>query len=431
MNMRAYKLPYWLGLLACLQVGVHGAVNPSLPRPAGNFYVGRADFDWIDSRPEPLSQTSGARRELLVSLWYPAERGQYSGGEAPYYPGAHVIDQSSEGKSLSDSYGKAWPFIVSGELQTRAIENAPILRAVTRYPVLVFSHGYGASGFEYTALLENLASNGFIVAAVEHTFESAPVLLAGNKVAGMSPLSTAHYAPPGAGISYPQALGKVFAWELDRGNVWADDIRFVLDQLTILNQQQNGSFANRLDLKRIGALGHSLGGRFTIRACQLDQRIRACASLDGSSLRGQYLPYPGAEPPMQPLLFVNEHGTGPAMPPPSDEQLKEMHETREQFDEVTREAKTASDRQLQSCRDKCYLIEVPEAGMTHMSYSDIPILSSYESQPKEEHAVQCLTGLNKIVVSFFNRTLGSHSTSAADVSANDLPSITVTTYGPQ
>ena len=69
--------------------------------------------------------------------------------------------------------------------------------------------------------------------------------------------------------------------------------------------------------------------------------------------------------------------------------------------------------------------------MTHMSYSDIPILSSYESQSKEEHAVRCLTDLNKIVVSFFNRTLGSHPTSAADISANELPSITVTTYGQQ
>jgi dienelactone hydrolase len=297
--------------------------------------------------------------------------------------------------------------------------------------VLVFSHGYGASGFEYTALLENLASNGFIVAAVEHTFESAPVLLAGNKVAGMSPLSTAHYAPPGVGVSYPQALAKVFAWELERGDVWADDIHFVLNQLTILNQQQNGSFASRLDLNRIGALGHSLGGRFTIRACQLDQRIRACASLDGSSLRGQYLPYPGAEPPMQPLLFVNEHGTGPAMPPPSDEQLKEMHATREQFDDVTREAKTASDRQLQNCRNKCYLVEVREAGMSHMSYSDIPTLSIYDDQSKEEQAVQCLTDLDNFVVSFFNRTLPSHSTSAAAMPANDLPSITITTYGQQ
>lgn len=429
MNMRAYNFSCSLGLLACFHLALKGAVNPSLPQPAGNFRVGRSDFDWVDSQPEPLSPAPGTRRELLVSLWYPAEPGQYSAAEAPYYPGADVINKSSEGKSLADSYGKAWPFIVSGELKTHAIENAPISRAVPRYPVLVFSHGYGTSGFEYAALLENLASHGFIVAAVEHTFESAPILLAGNKVAGMSSLSTAHYAPPGAGVSYPQALAKVFAWERDRGNVWADDIRFVLDRLIILNKQQNGSFANRLDLNRIGALGHSLGGRFIIRACQLDQRIRACASFDGSSLRGQYLPYPGAAPPTQPLLFVNEHGAGPGMPPLSDKQLKEMHATREQFDEITRETKTMSDRQLQSCRNTCYLVEVDEAGMTHMSYSDIPILSIYDSQSKEEQAVQCLTDLNNIVVSFFNRMLRSQSTSAAEIPTSDLPSITVTTYG--
>jgi dienelactone hydrolase len=300
---------------------------------------------------------------------------------------------------------------------------------MARYPVLVFSHGYGTSGFEYTALVESLASHGFVVAVVEHTFESAPILLSGNKVAGMSSLSTAHYAPPGVGISYPQALASVFAWELDRGNVWAADIRFVLDRLTALDQQQDGAFANRFDLKRIGALGHSLGGRFTVRTCQLDQRIRACASLDGSSLRGQYLPYPGAAPPTQPLLFVNEHGTGSPLPAPSGEQLKEMHATREQYNKVTQEAKASSDRQLRSCGNKCYLVEISEAGMTHMSYSDIPLLSAYDSQSKQQQALQCLTDLNGVILSFFGRMLDSYSTSSPDVAGSGAPSLSVTTYG--
>jgi dienelactone hydrolase len=155
----------------------------------------------------------------------------------------------------------------------------------------------------------------------------------------MSPLSTSHYAPPGPGISYEQALSNVFAWERERGDVWAQDIRFVLDRLADLDHEQSGRFFDRFDFERIGAFGHSIGGRFTIRACQLDRRIRACASLDGSSLRGQYLPYPGAQPPGQPLLLLSEHGTGPPLPPPSDQQLKKMHETREEFEQATQRAK--------------------------------------------------------------------------------------------
>jgi hypothetical protein len=403
-----------------------------LPHPSGHFSIGRADFDWVDeSRPEPLSTLPGAHRELLVSLWYPAEPNQHSAPDALYYPGAPIINEAPEGKALRESYGNTWPFILNQELQADAIENAPLAQTIRRYPVLAFSHGYGVSGFEYTALVEDLVSYGFIVAVIEHTFESAPVLLSANKVAGMSPLSTAHYAPPAAGMSYEQALSNVFAWERARGDVWAADIRFVLDRLAILNHESGGPFFDRLDAERIGAFGHSIGGRLTIRACQLDQRIRACASLDGSSLEGQYLRYPSAQAPSQPLLFLSEHGTGPPLPPPSDQQLKEMHETRDEFEQATQRAKPASDLQLQSCRNKCYLLDVTETGMNHMSYSDVPLLSAFDDKAKEQEAIKCLKDLSSIVISFFNRTLESNPEPATDFLTNQYPAITVKTYGPQ
>ena len=189
--------------LACSQRSTNTAVSPALPRPSGQFSIGREDFDWVDeSRPEPLSTLPGAHRELLVSLWYPTKANQPSGAHAPYYEGASIINKSPESKTLRDSYGKAWPFILNGALQTHALENAPLAQTARGRPVLVFSHGYGVSGSEYTALTEHLVSHGFIVAVIVHTFESAPVLLSENRVAGMSPLSTSHYAPPEPGTSY-------------------------------------------------------------------------------------------------------------------------------------------------------------------------------------------------------------------------------------
>jgi Platelet-activating factor acetylhydrolase, isoform II len=340
--------------LVCSQRLATAAASPTLPHPTGEFSIGHTDFDWTDeSRPEPLSTIPGAHRELVVSLWYPGEPNARPGADTPYLRGASIIDRSPDSKGLRDNYGNAWPFIVNGKVSTHATESAPLSQIPRGYPLLIFSHGYGVSGFQYTALIENLVSHGFIVAAIEHTFESGPVLLSGNRVVGMSPLSTSHYAPPGPGTSYEQALSNVFAWERERGDVWAADIRFVLDRLTDLDFQQGGPFYKRFNLSRIGAFGHSIGGRFTTRACQLDQRIRVCASLDGSSLRGQYLPYAGAQPPSQPLLFLSEHGTGPPLPPPSDSQLKQMNETLEEFEHTTQRAKAASDRPLQSCQNAC------------------------------------------------------------------------------
>ena len=73
------------------------------------------------------------------------------------------------------------------------------------------------------------------------------VLLSGKRIASISPLSTSHYAPPGPGVSHEQALSNVFAWERERGDVWAEDIHFVLDRLTDLNRERGGFYSTRFD----------------------------------------------------------------------------------------------------------------------------------------------------------------------------------------
>src|SRR5438477_952062 len=49
----------------------------TLPAPTGPFAVGRAIHDWADDRAsDALAPAPGARRELLVWIWYPAAAGQ-------------------------------------------------------------------------------------------------------------------------------------------------------------------------------------------------------------------------------------------------------------------------------------------------------------------------------------------------------------------
>lgn len=55
-------------------------------------------------------------------------------------------------------------------------------------------------------------------------------------------------------------------------------------------------FHSKLDLARIGAFGHSRGGRIAARACQIDKRIKACANEDGN---WSWQPY-----------WLDEHGNG-------------------------------------------------------------------------------------------------------------------------
>jgi len=96
---------------------------PMLPRPSGLFAVGRIGFDWTDrSRSEVLSKDADAKRELMVYVWYPTEKGGKIGKPAPYLPGAAAISKLSD-RALSGADGKLWPAILSGELASNAVED--------------------------------------------------------------------------------------------------------------------------------------------------------------------------------------------------------------------------------------------------------------------------------------------------------------------
>src|SRR2546422_10939664 len=51
-----------------------------LPPPTGSYPVGQASFHRIDaSRPEPFTEDSKEKRQVLFHIWYPAE----SAGSSP------------------------------------------------------------------------------------------------------------------------------------------------------------------------------------------------------------------------------------------------------------------------------------------------------------------------------------------------------------
>ncbi|MDQ2711554.1 MAG: hypothetical protein M3Y24_04840 [Acidobacteriota bacterium] len=89
-------------------------------------------------------------RKLKVEIWYPAT--------------------IPPGKEESTIYVSAMP---SGagktfEIRGKALPDAPPLSG-TRFPLVVVSHGYPGSRTFLTNLTENLASKGYVVAAIDHT----------------------------------------------------------------------------------------------------------------------------------------------------------------------------------------------------------------------------------------------------------------------
>ena len=59
------------------------------------------------------------------------------------------------------------------------------------------------------------------------------------------------------------------------------DLCFLLDRLAVLNQADpNQVLTGRLDLRRVGTFGMSLGGNVASAVCLADSRVRACLMMD-------------------------------------------------------------------------------------------------------------------------------------------------------
>jgi predicted dienelactone hydrolase len=146
-------------------------------------------------------------RKLTLEVWYPAE---VQGNQPGAYPGVLLRD----GKTQVTLYGKA------------ARDAVPKRAASGSYPLVIISHGYPGNRFLLSHLAENLATKGYVVAAIDHTDST--------------------YA--------------------DQGKFGSTLVNRPLDQIFVLNEvdrlsKENGHFLNGLvDASRTGLIGYSMGG---------------------------------------------------------------------------------------------------------------------------------------------------------------------------
>jgi dienelactone hydrolase len=219
----------------------------ALAKPTGPYPVGRVNRLVTD--PSRINRYSLRNSSFMITITYPAE-------STAGIPPDHYVEPA-----LADA--------VFGEPDTVrllfafSILNAPIRTNEPSYPVVVYSHGYGSNRRQNTEKAEELASHGYIVAAMDHIDCSGTIFTDGRLRYGVQ-----------SDPSLPEAQA---ARELvDR----VKDVRFVLDELTRLNQT-NPVFAGRVDLEHVGGMGHSFGVGTVAEAARVDERIKAGVFLDG------------------------------------------------------------------------------------------------------------------------------------------------------
>ncbi|WP_409344673.1 alpha/beta hydrolase family protein [Paenibacillus sp. MBLB4367] len=374
------------------------AVMPvfSFEKPTGPYPVGTAVYHWIDeNRGETYTENPNDRRELMVQIWYPAAAGDGK-KRSPYLRNASKVSGaiSSKMMGLPD-------FMLNhlGLVKTYSLPEAQVSDSESRYPILIFSHGMTGYRNQNMFQIENLASHGYIVMGIDYAYEAAATVYPDGRVAlsrtGPDLTSNAKYE--------------------EHLPLWVADANFVLNQAETLNRNDPaGRFSGKLDIERIGMLGHSFGGAVTLQMIKNDSRVKAALSMDGG-FYGQPVSEKGLGKPF--FMMYSEETYKKVMTSFDDVAGKAGVGRREAFEAPRKEYIQKSGRALAGGG-----LSLLIPGSKHASYSDLalfsPLLGLSGADPRREHRI-----VNEFSVAFFDRYLKGKDDSALQGLAAKYPEV--------
>ncbi|MGW2462306.1 alpha/beta hydrolase family protein [Streptomyces sp. NPDC001761] len=290
-------------------------VRLTLPAPSGPCPVGTVSLRLVDaSRPDPWT-ASRPYRELMIGIRYPARA-------AGMYPAApQMLPGEAAGfAALNNLSGVPSDEVDWSATRTHAHEGAPADRDSGPYPVVCYSPGAGDPRSLGTTLCDDLASRGYVVVTIDHTYDATAVEFPGGRVE--STVLPAEYAK-----AYPDP-DRIAALLRKTLAVRVADTRFVLDALP---RALPRGLRGMPDLDRIGMFGQSAGGFTALQAMHDDPRIAAAADLDGVLAYVQDDSTPGnlstvaADGLERPFLLIGKEGNDLGTVPSWDSLWRHSH----------------------------------------------------------------------------------------------------------
>ncbi|MEH7649105.1 alpha/beta hydrolase family protein, partial [Bacillus toyonensis] len=259
-----------------------------------------------------------------------------------------------------------------GLTKTHSYQDAKPLQDKEKFPLLLFGHGMGLYGQQNTFQLEELASQGYVVIALNFTGYAATTIFPnGNRVDSIP-------------IEYtPTALNNIV-------QKWEQDTTFVLNEVIEGNFDKSfKTIADLINYDKIGMFGHSFGGATSAQMLVKDTRIKAAIDMDGG-LYGDPMPKDG---PQKPFMLMNAEAT--------------IHYMKEAKNQKTTGIQNEL-LEISYLRNKTiekpgvYTVVIPKTN--HTSFTDLAAFSPIINEPDEDVAAN-YTLINKLVTSFFDQNL--------------------------
>ncbi len=320
----------------------------------GTHPVATVSFSYTDPNRIETFTNTGAQRQVNVEFWYP-----------------------------SDGTGK--------------------------YPLIVFSHGsLGMKLQNYSTYME-LASNGYVVCAIDHPYIAIFTMGADRRPVMYNPQFYQELVDANAG-KYDAATA--FQIEKNWMIVPVGDIEFVLDTiLARANDPGSEPVYQLVDPTKIGLMGHSLGGESAAEVARERNDISAVVNLD-ADLQGEYVSYTNGKNVLRDTVYPV-----PILNILADD-LENLIIKVPDYQEVI------AVEHVSATAPHGYLVHIK--GTDHFSVTDLPLISPFfasmmaSSVKKAGAAVTAdkystIETVNQLVLAFFNTYLkgqGSFSPAA-------------------
>jgi hypothetical protein len=259
------------------------------PKPTGPFAVGTISRILTDSsRTNRYGMPTNS--SFMSTFWYPAQPSGAGTFPGPYTDRAVAGDQNFYSFwSCAPEWTNVVPHCVA-----HSVPAAPLASGTNRFPVILHSHGWTCDRTLNSQTAAELASHGYIVAAVDHEDCHATVFPDERGV---------RYVPPGSSYAAVSSRQK--------------DLQCLLDELVLIDQS-DPLLAGHLALDHIGVMGFSMGGGTAAEIGRLDSRVK-CAALLDAWIYAPFYPDLSSQGLQKPFLAINrsipnDHGFGDFSP---------------------------------------------------------------------------------------------------------------------
>ncbi|KAK2591276.1 hypothetical protein QQS21_011028 [Conoideocrella luteorostrata] len=239
-----------------------------VPPPPGPYSVAVKSIELIDqSRIDPFAPEANTKRRFMASVYLPIDAQHDCKTQVvPYMPPLTASVYGKVGEPLGLPPGVIEKFEI--EFCNISTVNLDISQRQSKkeFPVAVFSPGFGGTRLIYSALARSVASLGYIIITVDHTYEAAVVEF---------PDGTAAYAQTSAASNQSLTLREL--------EVRTGDESFLISQLsnTTITDSVFANFPGTFNPHRVVVYGHSFGGSTAAETALRDTRVIGGLNIDG------------------------------------------------------------------------------------------------------------------------------------------------------